>query len=64
VADELWNPVLRAIQAAQNEDSTCHRWLYTYRENHGRVDFWPTDPDYGEHLAQIAASFQRRLHGV
>ncbi len=59
----IYRPViLRAIQKAHIEDRTCHRWLHTYRENYARVDFWPTEPEYGQHLANVAASFQQRLH--
>lgn len=54
--------ILRAIHTAQRDESTCHRWLYTYVDG-SRVEFWPTYTEYGEHLARVAASFQHRLHG-
>ncbi|GAA2394702.1 hypothetical protein Cme02nite_54670 [Catellatospora methionotrophica] len=54
-AELVYRPViLRAVHAAEGEERTCHRWRY---------DFWPTEPEYGEHLAVIAASIQRSLHG-
>jgi hypothetical protein len=59
----IYRPVLlRAIHAAQREENTCHRWLYGYRDDQ-RGDYLPTEPEYGAHLAEIAASFQRSLHG-
>lgn len=62
-AQLIYRPVLlRAFNAAEREESTCHRWRYGYRAD--RPDgYLPTEPEYGAHLAEIAASFQRRLHG-
>lgn len=54
--------ILRAINAAQREESTAHRWLTDRRPGHV-VRYLPTDPAYGEHLARIAEEFQRSSHG-
>ncbi|MFG1942636.1 hypothetical protein [Nonomuraea sp. NPDC048826] len=62
-AQLVYRPViLRAIYTAQLDQHTGHRWLVAHREGR-RVEFQPTEPEYGEHLAQIAADFQRHLHG-
>jgi hypothetical protein len=63
-AQLIYRPViLRAINLAQSEDDTCHRWLTTTRDGNP-VEYWPTEPVYGDHLAQIAAYLQRALHGT
>jgi|SRR5690606_1309227 hypothetical protein len=62
-AQLVYRPViLRAIHKAQQDIRTCHRWLFAYREGE-RIEFQPVEPEYGEHLAEIAAGFQQRLHG-
>jgi hypothetical protein len=54
--------ILRAIHAAEREQVTSHRWLTAFRD--GRtIEYRPSDPEYGEHLVQVAADFQRHLHG-
>ncbi|RKE11342.1 hypothetical protein C8E86_6267 [Catellatospora citrea] len=59
----VYRPViLRAINLTQEEERTAHRWLTGYRDGL-RVEHWPTEPEYGEHLARVAAYFQRALHG-
>jgi hypothetical protein len=55
--------ILRAIHIAQNEVGTCDRWL-TDTRHRSLARYSPTDPEYGEHLAEIAAYFQRHLHGT
>jgi hypothetical protein len=55
--------VLRAIHAAAAEDITVHRWLYARPGMVGRQAEYQVDaPDYGDHLAVVAADFQRYLH--
>lgn len=62
-AELIYRPsVLRAIHAAQQERSTGHRWLRPFRDDR-EAAYHPGDPEYGEHLAQIAADFQQALHG-
>ncbi|MEU6722014.1 hypothetical protein ABZ897_62180 [Nonomuraea sp. NPDC046802] len=62
-AQLVYRPViLRAINDAQLGGPTGHRWLVGYREGR-RIEFQPTEPEYGERLAEIAADFQRYLHG-
>jgi hypothetical protein len=51
--------ILHAIHAAELADSgTAHRWLATRDRRHQ-----PSDPEYGEHPADVAATFQQHLHG-
>jgi hypothetical protein len=55
--------VLRAIHAAVAEDITAHRWSYARPGVVGRQAEYQVDaPDYGDHLAAVAADFQRYLH--
>jgi hypothetical protein len=55
--------VLRAIHAAAAEDITAHRWLYAQPGVVGQQAEYRVDaPDYGDHLAAVAADFQRYLH--
>ncbi|WP_143194044.1 hypothetical protein [Micromonospora sp. CB01531] len=63
-AQLVYRPIiLRAIHAAQQERRhECHRWLEPFRDDR-EADYEPGEPEYGEHLAQIAAGFQRALHG-
>ncbi|SDL17839.1 hypothetical protein [Nonomuraea jiangxiensis] len=62
-AQLVYRPViLRAINDAQLEEHNGHRWLVDRREGR-RVVFQPGEPEYGAHLAEIAAGFQRTLHG-
>jgi hypothetical protein len=53
--------ILRAIHAAEREQ-TYHRWLTPSRGDR-TVEYQPSEPEYGEHLAQVAAYFQRKLDG-
>ena len=51
--------ILRAIRAAEcADDRSAHRWLAA-RDGHHQ----PSDPEYGVHLARVAASFQQHIHG-
>lgn len=58
-AELVYRPViLRAIHAAAREQSTYDRWLTPFD-----ADYHPSEPEYGEHLAHVAARFQRKVHG-
>ncbi|MGC1215063.1 MAG: hypothetical protein WA890_27865 [Micromonospora sp.] len=60
----VYRPViLRAIPDAEREQSTCHRWLIPCHGGDRRVEYQPSEPEYGDHLAHVAAGFQRTLHG-
>ncbi|MFI6479992.1 hypothetical protein ACIBH1_18805 [Nonomuraea sp. NPDC050663] len=62
-AQLVYRPViLRAIRDAADDDSTAHRWLTSY-ENKEEGRYEPAEAAYGEHLAKVAAHFQRSLHG-
>ncbi|SCG78692.1 hypothetical protein GA0070609_5659 [Micromonospora echinaurantiaca] len=62
-AELVYRPViLRAIHAAENEQDTYHRWLTPFRDER-TAEYHPSEPAYGEHLAEVAAYFQRKLHG-
>jgi hypothetical protein len=53
--------ILRAIHAAEREDITAHRWLTAFQGDR-TAKYQPGEPDYREHLAAVAADFQRRFH--
>ncbi|MFI5490415.1 hypothetical protein ACIBXA_20715 [Micromonospora echinaurantiaca] len=62
-AELVYRPViLRAIHAAEDEQSTCHRWRTPFRDDR-TAEYHPSEREYGEHLAEVAAGFQRALHG-
>ncbi|MGK5737613.1 hypothetical protein [Micromonospora sp. URMC 103] len=60
-AELVYRPViLRTIHAAEREQ-TYHRWLT--RPDDRTTEYHLSEPEYGEHLARVAAYYQRKLHG-